>query len=332
MIRLGISSAGSFVEYGILPRLREVDNITVAAISDKLDMAKARKLADAYSIAGVADDFDYILADDAIDAVYICSPNVFHKDMTIAAAQAGKHVFCEKPLGMNAAECRKMVDACNANHVKLAVGFCYPLAGGQQKAKELIEQGAIGEFSHIYISFNLGDYNPETVGWRCDPKISGGGPLMDLAPHLVDLAGFFFDDRIESVMAYVSPEKTDTAIETDALILLEFKRCGRAVIDTSFVRGNIHSYLAVGTKAAIRAVGTMAWQAGGKVALEEADQARDIEFDLTEGIEQEFRSFAHAVEQDAPLRATGELGLQVQAVIDAIYKSAQTGKRVSVSA
>ncbi len=330
MIRFGMCGCGGFIEKAVLPRMRDVENARPVAAFDTSKECLERVCRD-FDIARACTSYAELLSADNVDAVYIASPNVFHKEQVLAAAKAGKHVFCQKPMGLNAAECRDMVRTCRQCGVKLGVGFCYPFGGAQQRAKELIQEGVIGEVSHIHISFNLGTYTRETVGWRCDPKMSGGGPLMDLAPHLVNLACFFLDDKVESVMAYVRPGKTDTEIETDVAALLEFRRGARVSIDTSFLRRNTHNYAIVGTTGEIRAVGTMGWQAGGELSLHLADHEReDVPFPSVEHIEQELRLYCRAVEKDQEPPVPGEAGLHAQATIDAIYKSGRTGKRCAV--
>ena len=327
MVRFGFSGCGGFAERAVLPLLERVENAKAVAACDKRNIdAVCNKFG-----LTTFDSLEEMLNSADIQAVYVCSPNLFHKDQIITAAKAGKHVMCEKPMGLNAEECRQAIEVCKACNIKLGVDFCYPLAGAQQKAKQLVQEGAIGEVSHIHISFSLGSYNKETVGWRCDPKISGGGPLMDVAPHMVHLASFFLEDTAESVMAYVRPPLTDTDIELDVVAIIEFSRGGRATIDTSFVRGNTHSYSVVGQRGEIRAFNTMCWGAGGELTLVCGVEEQNVPFDPVEGIEEHFRRFARAIERDKSPPIPGKAGLQVQAVIDAIYESGRSASRCDVA-
>ena len=329
MIRFGMCGCGGFVEKAILPMMQDVENAKAVAAFD-VDKERLDKICKEFNISQACSTFEDLLKADEVDVIYVASPNVFHKEHTILAAKSGKHVFCQKPMGMNAAECREMIKACRKKGVKLGIGFCYPFGGAQQRTKELIKEGAIGQVSYLHLSFNLGGYNPKTAGWRCDPKLSGGGPLMDLSPHLINLACFFLDDKVESVMAYVRPEKTEKEIETDVLALLEFSGGARVCIDNSFVRRNKHNYTVVGTNGEIHAVGTMAWRAGGKVVLRAGGKEQDISFSDIEHIEKEIRLYCNAVERNEEPPVPGEAGLHAQAVIDAIYESGRTGRRCIV--
>jgi predicted dehydrogenase len=329
MLRFGISGCGGFMERGVLPLMQKVPGVEIVAVYDQ-NPAAVEKLGGLFGIRHRFKTFEDLVACPDVDVVYVASPNVFHKPQTLAAAKAGKHVFCQKPMAMNAGECRQMIRGCKAAGVKLGIGFCYPFAGPQQKVKQLIHQGAIGEVSYYAISYSLGGYTKESVGWRCDPKMSGGGPLQDVAPHLVNLGCFFLDDTVKSVMAYVRPDLTDTDIELDTVTVCEFSRGARGTIDTSFVRGHTHTYTVIGTAGEIRATNTMCWRVSGKITLQAGGKEQDVPFEPTEGIEEEIRAFAGAVEGGRDLPMPGEAGLHAQAVIDAIYKSGRTGKRMEV--
>ena len=330
MVKFGMCGCGGFIERAVLPMMRNVKNAQAVAAFDT-NRERLEKICGEFKIKHACATFEELLEVDEADVIYVASPNVLHKEQTIRAAQAGKHVFCQKPMGINAVECREMIKVCRQNKVKLGVGFCYRFGGAQQKAKELVKKGAIGDVSLINISFNLGGYNPKTAGWRCDPKLSGGGPLMDVAPHLIDLASFLLDDRVESVMAYVRPEMTETEIEIDTLSLLEFSGGIRVSMDTSFLRGNTHNYTIIGTGGQIHAVQTMPWkEVAGRLTLQANRQEKEVSFSKAEHIEQEIRLYCRAIEKNEEPPVPGEAGLHVQAVIDAIYQSGRTGKRCKV--
>ena len=330
MMRFGVCGCGAFAEKAFLPILANVDQAKATAVFDAKDKNRQKQLQTQFNIPRGCDSFESLIEGDDIDVVYIATPNVFHKELVISAARASKHILCEKPLGMNTNQCREMVDQCRQHNVKLGVDFCYPFGDAQRKVKELIKQGAIGKISFIHFSWSfLADV---TNNWHGDAKISGGGPLMDVAPHIIDLARFYFEDDIESVSAYVRPEKTDAEIEMDAAAVLEFSQGARATIETSFVRQNKHNYTIVGTKGELHAVGTMAWQGTkGRVVLRTGLQETDISFGEIHGLQRMLGLFCQAIPQDQPLPVDGRAGLYAQAAIDAIYESGRTGKRQAVS-
>ncbi len=333
MIRFGMCGCGGFIEKAVLPMMAKVKNAKAVAAFD-MNKATLDRVCSEFGIALKCSSFEELLRQEAVDVIYIASPNVFHREQVIAAANAGKHIFCQKPMGMNAAECEEMLEACSRNGVKIGMGFCYRFQGAQETVKRMISDETVGKVSHLSMSFNLGGYNPETAGWRCDPKMSGGGPLMDLAPHLIDLAAFLLDDEVYSVMAYVNPEKDENTIEIDSDAILQFRSGARVSMNVSFVRGNMHNYTVVGRKGQIRAVGTMCWNnelpgiGKGRLFAEKEMNSEEVDFTTEEHIEKELRYFCTAVEKGSEPPVSGADGLKVQRIVDAIYESGRTGKEV----
>ena len=332
MLRFGFCGVGGFVEKGVLPAISGSGQARAVALFD-LSGQRRQQVGDAFHIERRFSTYEDLLACDEVDVVYVASPNRFHRGQAIAAAQAGKHVFCQKPMGLNARECSDMLDAVAAANVRLGVGFCFRYAGAQQKVRELLDAGDVGTPCALHMSFNFHGYTPETVGWRCDARLAGGGPMMDLAPHMVDLACWFLKAQVESVMAYVSPEKTDERIEEDALAILQMTNGTSALLDTSFNRrGDGAFYRVVGTQGAIRRDGIDAWHIGGRegapLFLEKAGEApQRIAYPVYEYLQNELDAFCLAVERDAEPPVSGCYGMEIQRVIDALYESGRTGRR-----
>lgn len=280
--------------------------------------------------------YEELLTRDEVDVVYVASPNAFHREQVIAAAAAGKHVFCQKPMGITAAECADMLTAVERANVKMGVGFCFRYAGAQQKVKALLDAGEIGRPCSFHMSFNFGGYTPENVGWRCDARLAGGGPMMDLAPHMVDMACCFLDAKVESVMAYVTPDKTDGQIEKDVLAILWMDNGTSALFDTSFnLRGDGAFYRIVGSSGAIRRDGIDYWHIGGTegppLFLEKGGEPpQQVPYATHEYLQHELDAFCSAVEKGEEPPVSGRYGMEIQSVIDAIYESGRTGRRCSI--
>ncbi len=178
------------------------------------------------------------------------------------------------------------------------------------------------------MSFNAGGF-ANAPSWRINPVMSGGGALMDIAPHMVDLARYLISRKATSVMAYVQPEMTETQIEMDAAAMLDCGDC-RVAIDTSFLRLNVHNYTVIGDKGQVQATATMSWMAGGKLKLQIEGKESDLEFPMYEHIEEEMRQFCQAIETGQEVPVPGEAGVYAQAAIDAIYESGKNGQRVQI--
>lgn len=323
------------MEKAVLPMMKESNTAEPYAAFDP-DAGTLDRVCSAFEIKRKCTSLEEMLEADGIDAVYIASPNVYHKAHTVAAAKAGKHVFCQKPMAMNSAECEEMIAVCKENGVRIGIGFCYRFQGAQETVKKAIDEGSLGTVSYIHMSFGVSGYSPESVGWRCDPAKSGGGPLMDIAPHLFDLANHFLDDRAVSVIAFISPQKDDRIIETDAHVLLEYSKGAHVCVDTSFIRGSLHNYTVIGDKGMMRAVGTMCWNnrlevpGKGRLILEKNWMEENVGFGGHEHIRKEIELFCEALSSGTDVPVPGEAGLECQKIIDAAYRSAGSGSRIPV--
>ena len=147
-------------------------------------------------------DWRKVVERDDIDLIDICTPGYLHTEMAVAAAEAGKNIFCEKPLANNLADARKMLEAVQKAGVKHMVGFNYRTVPAIALAKRLIEEGKIGQIYHfrgVYLQDWIIDPDFPLV-WRLDAKIAGSGPLGDLAAHTVDIAHYLMGE-IDEVVA-----------------------------------------------------------------------------------------------------------------------------------
>jgi len=325
----GMCACGGFVTKKVIPLLMEIECAEIVKAFDPAPETRQRVAKD-FGLTTV-DSFDAILDDDSINCVYVASPNYLHAEQTIAAAERGKHVFCQKPMARTAAEARPMVDACRKAGVQLGIGFCYRYAGAIEKIKELIKEGAIGTPTLLTTEFHLG-YTKDNIAWRCDPKLSGGGPLMDLAPHLVDLARFIMEDEFVSVLSHVDPMMTDDDVEEDTISLLRFKGGARAVIDCTFnARRHEHRTMVNGTGGRLETIRAMSWDPGGTLFRSDAAEREDIPFGVHEHIKKEMVLYMDAIRQGRDVPVTGRDGLITNIVIDAIFHSAKTRQVVKLN-
>lgn len=176
-----------YTDLPLLPHL-----YAVADVSRKLaDSAQAR-----FGFDVAYDDWRAMLADDSVDVVDITSPNQFHHEMAMAAIAAGKHIYCEKPLAMSAAEANEMRDAAAAAGVKTMVSFNNIKTPAAMVAKQIIEAGEIGRPIRFRGTFDQGFFNdPELPwSWRCSREAAGTGSLGDLGAHVIGVAQYLMGD------------------------------------------------------------------------------------------------------------------------------------------
>jgi predicted dehydrogenase len=216
-LRWGILSTAGIAAEKTIPGIRRAARCEVVAIGSR-DEARARALADRYGIARVHGSYDALLADPDVDAVYVPLPNHLHAEWTIAAARAGKHVLCEKPLAMTVAVAEQMVDACRAEGVVLMEAFMYRLHPSWVAVRELVAAGRIGRLTAVNSWFSY--YNDDPANIR-NVRAYGGGALFDIGCYSVNLSRMLFGSEPARVEASIV---RDPASGVDVLTsgILEF--------------------------------------------------------------------------------------------------------------
>src|SRR5512133_765749 len=167
-----------------------------------------------------------------IDAVYVASPANMHFEHVLACAKAGKHVLSEKPLGMSVAEAKKMISTCRDARVLLGVGLMMRFNTRHIEAKRMIDNGLIGK--PVYARAQLSCWYPPIEGaWRQDPALGGGGSLMDMGSHCLDLLEMFFG-KAKQVSCFTSNNVHDYKSEDSAVVSVMFENGAIGTVDTYF--------------------------------------------------------------------------------------------------
>jgi len=175
-------------------------------------------------------NLDEALFDTAIHAVYVATPVFLHAPQTIQSLRAGKDVLCEKPMAMNEAEARSMVTAAEQSGKTLGVAYyrrCYPKV---QRAKQLMEQGAIGKPLFAELTNHMWFDGGGNRGWLFDPAKAGGGPLFDIASHRIDVLNYLFGRPLR-VTGQLSNVVHHYAVEDNATVMIEYESGVRGVVD-----------------------------------------------------------------------------------------------------
>jgi 1,5-anhydro-D-fructose reductase (1,5-anhydro-D-mannitol-forming) len=173
---------------------------------------------------------DQALKDSAIDAVYVGTPVFLHALQTIQSLHAGKHVICEKPMAMNEAEARSMVDTAKESGKLFGVAYyrrCYPKI---QRAKQLLAAGAIGKPVFAELTNHMWFDGAGNRSWLFDPVKAGGGPLFDIASHRIDVLNFLFGQP-QSAIGQLSNAVHHYAVEDNATVMIEYPSGVRGVVD-----------------------------------------------------------------------------------------------------
>ncbi len=187
--RLGFAGVG-WIGKNRLEAIHEKHIAEMMAVAD-LDASALEKLIGELSELQKFNSFQSLLDSD-LDGIVIATPSALHAEQTLAALNSGKAVFCQKPLGRNEQETREVVETARANNLLLEVDFSYRYTLAMQKLKEAVESGRLGEIYAVHLTFHNA-YGPGK-SWYQDASLSGGGCLMDLGIHLVDLLYWVLDD------------------------------------------------------------------------------------------------------------------------------------------
>jgi 1,5-anhydro-D-fructose reductase (1,5-anhydro-D-mannitol-forming) len=273
-----------------------------------------------------------LLDDEGIDAVYISTTNDLHAEQTIAAAEAGKHVLCEKPLALTLDDALRMREACAAAGVVFAVDHHLRAAPTIAKMRELVAAGEIGELVAGRV-FHAGALGAEFKGWRLDRPEAGGGVALDLTVHDTDVVRFLFDDEVTEVTALGANQGLAGAGLEDSVMGVMRMRGGQLVsFHDSFTVPNAGTGVELyGTEGALIGRGVIDAEPVGQVFLRRGDVEEEVEIAERGPIYVEaVRRFDTAVRGEGTPLASGEDGIATLAVATAAIESARSGRAVVV--
>ncbi len=338
-VRWGIIGAGGIAKRRMIPAILREEHSEIVMVMQRHN---PEVIAREFNIEAWTTNVDSLLEREDIDALYIASPVYAHKEQVIKAAQAKKHILCEKPLALNAKDAREMLRVCNKERIKFQVGFMMHYHGAHRKIEELIKTEKIGK--PVYARAQLSCWYPPIEGaWRQVPEMGGGGSLIDMAPHLYDLLEMFFGP-IKKILSLTGNLVHNYAVEDSATTILEFKNGTHATVDTFFnipdeaSKTRLEIY---GSKGAILTEGTIGQDPGGKaeILIKESDSGYDpmqdkdipdqfnpMEYEKKDLYLEQAKAFVSAILNDTPITEnSGEAGLHSMLVVDAAYQSAKTG-------
>ena len=331
-LRWGVLSTAKIGVKAVIPAIQQSNNGVVAAIASR-DATRAQETAKSLGIARAFGSYDAMLESSDIDAVYIPLPNSQHREWTIRAAERGKHILCEKPFALNAAQVDEMIAAAKQHRVLLMEAFMYRFHPQFAKLKSLIAAGAIGQVQTIRSAFCFLRNRPDDIRIK---KETGGGALMDVGCYCVNMARLVTDAEPLQVQAGVVMHENKEVDDTFAAVM-RFPGDVIAVFDCSF-RTDYREWLQVqGTEGRLdvsRPIKPMNQPA--EIILSRGEKA-DATFESTtytapaaNHYQLMVEHFADAVLNGAPLRYPPELDRGNMRAIDALYESARNGRAVEI--
>lgn len=333
IVGLGGISMGEF-----MPGLRLAKQSKVVALVSG-HRAKADRVAAQYGISPHAiynyENYDTIRDNPEIDAVYIALPNGMHAEYTIRAANAGKHVLCEKPMANSVQECEQMIAACRHANRKLMIAYRCQYEPTNLKAIELLRQGYAGKLTVVESSngFNIGPNQ-----WRLNKKLAGGGPLVDTGIYSLQATRYLTGEEPVEVQAFSSTANDDDRfkeVEETVVWSMRFPSGVLANCATTYGSNSIGSRVRVmGSKGMVKLDPAFGYQGLHLTGETQEGQPLDISFDnpSPRQFTTEADYFSNCVLQNTEPKTNGEEGLRDERIITAIYQSCAEGKPVKLSA
>jgi xylose dehydrogenase (NAD/NADP) len=243
-LRWGVLGAAGIAKLAVVPAIQGSRNGVVRVVGSRNPTA-SEAWAKEVGIPKVVGAYEAVLADPDIDAVYIPLPNSLHATWVERAAEAGKAVLCEKPLGLNAAEAEQMAERCSARGVPLMEGFMYRFHPQHRRVLQLVREGAIGELREVHAHLSVDLMNPPDAGnVRFAPAL-GGGALLDMGCYTVSIVRMAFGEEPEHVRGWQHVDER-FGVDVSTAALLEFSGGRVALVSCSFEANGQGFYRLIG--------------------------------------------------------------------------------------
>lgn len=327
-VNFALVGLGSLSTHQLAPALQKTQHAKLVGIVTGTP-DKEKVWADKYGIEKRNiynyENYDQLRDNEDIDVIYIVLPNGMHAEYTIRAAEAGKHVLCEKPMANTSEECRQMIAACEKHDRKLAIGYRCQFEPHHQRCIELARSNQFGSLKVVEagFGFKIGDPNQ----WRLKSKLAGGGAMMDVGVYALQACRYITGEEPQSVTAQETKTDPEKFAEVDETITwtMVMPSGVNCVCSTSYAFNGINRYRAYAEKGwfgldpAFSYGGLRGRTSDGPIDAPEIDQfAAEID------------AFAKCILEDRDSTVSGEEGLRDLVAVEAIYESIRTGRRVDL--
>ena len=325
-VRWGLLSTSSFAEAKFLPGLRKSADIEVVAVASR-DLARSRAYADRNGISAAYGSYEELLADPTIDVVYNPLPNDLHVEWTRKAAEAGKHVLCEKPMAISAAELGVLVPL--AEKVHIAEAFMVRTHPQWRETREVVRSGRLGAISHAHVAFSYVNEDPANIR---NIVAAGGGALYDIGCYAIVAARWFLEADPVRVIAVMD---RDPAFGTDRLTsaLLDFgdgRTCAFSVSTQTVPHQRVHLFGRAGRMEITIPFNQpqdapMVYLTHDGVSADGLDAVRH-EVATADQYQLLGEEFSRRVRTEAPTTGPVRDAITNMRVIDALFRSAESGR------
>jgi|SRR6266436_270027 len=332
-IGYAVVGLGNIARNSILPAFANCRRAKLVALvsRDKKKAAAVRAKFRA-AISYATKEYEDCLANPEISAVYIATPPGEHEEFTVRAAEAGKHVLCEKPLAATVAQSARMVEACRRQGVLLMTAYRKYFEPAALYLKSLVSNGSLGRIDMIHTSFSELFTPGVSSAWLLDPALAGGGPMMDLGVYCVNtsrwLAG---EDPVEAVaQSWRHDTQRFKDVEEGVTFRLKFPS-GLVVQGSSTYGAAMSSFIFVqGTKGWVSLSPAYPFEDARRVTGKIAGRSVDRRFKALDEFALEIDAFAFAIQKKKAVEPDGIQGHRDMIILQAIYESARNGQPVAI--
>jgi len=327
-IRYAVVGLGHISQTAVLPAFKHAENSELAALVTG-NPEKEQQLSDRYRVkAYTDDDLETALDKENVDAVYIATPNILHREHTERAAKIDVHILCEKPMATTQEDCEAMMRAAEQNNVKLMIAYRLHFNDANLHAVRVANSGDLGELRYFGSLFGL-QVKENNIRTRKD---LGGGTLFDIGVYCINAARYLFRDEAIEVVGLTANngEKRFAEIEemTGAIIRFPHERLG--MFTCSFGSSDVGRYDLVGTKGQLRLENAYEYQGDSKCVTTIDGKTSEKVFKPGDQFAPELIYFSDCIIHDREPEPSGNEGLADVRVINAIYESAEIGRAVRI--
>ena len=326
MVNFGIVGFGLHAVKRLMPGFEQSKNCRVIALSRR-DIRKAEASAAEYKIPHAFSTVEDLCQCKDVDAVFVTSPNCCHLPDVLTALKNGKHVLCEKPLAMDAPECRQMVDAAQKAGLQFGVAHVFRFNDSIVHIRNRIASGEIGKPVLARSEFSFPANNDHPRKWLYDRSVAGGGPIYDIGVHCIDTLRYVLQDEVTQVSASSTSDSRSGNVEAAAVLLLEFSRGTLASVLVSY-RADYRTPLEViGNSAVLIADNALNVEVPVEIELRHDGKLLDSEkVSNNLAYAKQVDEFAASLDGKIKFRAPGQEGWQNQEILDAAYRSISSGR------
>jgi predicted dehydrogenase len=332
-VGFAVVGLGAIAEGAVLPAFRNSKRARLVALISR-DKRKAEKLARKFGAAAAygTEEFGACLANPEVAAVYLATPQSEHSSAAIAAARAGKHVLCEKPLAVTSGQSAEMVRVCEECGVQLMTAYRKYYEPSALYLKKLIQRGKLGKIDVINTSFSELHVAGRSIAWLLDSKVAGGGPLMDLGVYCVNTSRWLAEEDPIEVSAHAWKKDTERFRDVEEGISFRMHfASGLVVQGTSTYSSAISSFVFVqGTKGWACLTPAFPFDEERRLMGKSGGKWFEKKFKVVDEFAPELDALAGAILTKKRVAADGRQGHRDMLILEAIYASARNGRPVDV--